>query len=99
MFPSADRLPERFNWFEVVLWPALGIGLLYYCRDRPRPIRRRGLIAFLTLVAFGGSDWAEARTGNTWWHPWWLLLWKAACVVVLVGLAFEAYHRVRRSRR
>jgi hypothetical protein len=42
-------------------------------------------VAAAVLLAFGGSDVVETRTG-AWWHPWWLLVWKGLCVVALVVL-------------
>jgi hypothetical protein len=94
----AERLPELFNWFEVALWPALGLVLALRSRLWPDPSRRRrARVAAWTLLAFGLSDWAEARTGNRWWHPWWLLAWKGICLTVLSLLALEAW--LRRDRR
>jgi len=64
---------------------------------RNGPARRHGLIAALTLIAFGASDWAENETGGEWWHPWWLLLWKATCVVFLLTLALLTHRRKRQQ--
>ncbi|HEY8665306.1 MAG TPA: hypothetical protein VIL86_01515 [Tepidisphaeraceae bacterium] len=55
----------------------------------------RALPAAGVLVVFGASDWFEAKTDNEWWHPWWLLLWKAACVIALATIAVIAYRRER----
>jgi len=55
------------------------------------------LVAAVTLVAFGASDWFENETGGEWWHPWWLLVWKSACVGVLLGLGVLAARRKRRE--
>lgn len=51
----------------------------------------------ITLAVFGGSDLVEARTG-AWWKPWWLFVWKAACVVVLL-LAFIRYYRLTKGQK
>lgn len=91
--PPLDRLPAWFNGFEVALWPALGLLLAWHVRRRPPAARRDGLMGAATLVAFGGSDWAEGRTGDRWWSPWWLLLWKAACVLTLAALLARAAFR------
>jgi hypothetical protein len=90
---SLERLAEWYNYVEVVLWWTIGVALARYGSRRPGAIRRRCLLA---AVAFGASDWVEARTGNRWWSPWWLFAWKAACVATLAGLAIEA--RLRRAR-
>ena len=92
------RLPALFNAFEVVLWPTLGAILAAHGWRRGVAVRRHCLIAAAVLLLFGLSDLAEALTGNQWWHPWWLLLWKAACVTALAGLALGAYLRRRASR-
>lgn len=50
----------------------------------PASIRPKSLlVAALIFVAFGCSDLVETQTG-AWWNPWWLLLWKAACVHALL---------------
>jgi hypothetical protein len=48
------------------------------------------------LFAFAISDVVELRTG-VWWRPWWLAVWKAAC---LAGLAVCFLHwRLRRQSK
>jgi hypothetical protein len=37
------------------------------------------------LVAFGFSDVVEIQTG-AWWRPWWLLVWKGACLLAMLGM-------------
>jgi hypothetical protein len=85
-----SRAAEFFNYVEVGLWPAIGIAAAVMALRRRGAARRRGLIASVTLFAFGASDWAENATGGEWWHPWWLLLWKAACVGVLLEVLFAS---------
>src|SRR3954453_17784620 len=85
--------PEVYNYVEVGLWPAMGLVLAAYGLGRRGAARRDSLLAAAALAAFGASDWFEADTGNEWWHPWWLLLWKAACVLALAGLAVLAWRR------
>jgi peptidoglycan/LPS O-acetylase OafA/YrhL len=89
-------LPGIFNYLEVVLWPAMGLILAIHGLRRRGAVRRDCLLAAVVLVAFGASDWFEANTGNEWWHPWWLLLWKAACVLALLSLVTLAWRRQRR---
>ena len=60
----------------------MGLILAVYGVRRRGVVRRDCLLAAVVLVAFGASDWFEANTGNEWWHPWWLFLWKAACVLL-----------------
>src|SRR5207253_1581092 len=97
--PTSMTAPEVYNYVEVGLWPAMGLVLAAYGLGRRGPARRDSLAAAGVLVAFGASDWFEANTGNEWWHPWWLLLWKAACVLALAGLVFVAFRRQVAARR
>ena len=73
------------NAAEAVLWFGIGCGFLVALR-RAR-YRRLKWIAGLTFIAFGFSDWVEIQT-EAWWRPWWLLVWKAACVGVLLWTLF-----------
>ena len=95
MHGPLSRAAEIFNCIEVALWPALGALVLLLGLRRKGAARLYCVIAASTLVAFGASDWFENRTGGEWWHPWWLLLWKATCVMILLALTTIAY----RSRR
>ena len=89
------RAGEIYNYVEVGLWPALGVVVAVMARRRGGAARTRGILAAVTLVAFGASDWFENETGGEWWHPWWLLLWKAAYVGVLLALGLLAARRNR----
>ena len=59
-------------------------------------VRRDCIVAAITFAIFGASDLVEATTG-AWWRPWWLLLWKAACLFAFLVLLVR-YVR-RRSQR
>lgn len=91
------RLPLIYNYIEVGLWPTIGVVLAIYGLRRRGVVRRDCLLAAGILVIFGASDWFEANTGNEWWHPWWLFLWKATCVLALLGLTVQAYRRRKRA--
>ena len=84
------------NLVEAGFWCSLGLGFLVAALAKPRH-RARLLAVALTLVVFGASDVAESRTG-AWWRPWWLLVWKAACVILLAGFFWRHYRDQRRSR-
>ncbi len=78
------------NYAEAAFWiacamAAAGIGLRRRGRTRSRCLLLAG-----TLVLFGLSDVIETRTG-AWWRPWWLFVWKAACVAVMLALLIEHY--------
>ena len=78
------------NDAEAVLWLTLGIGVLLRLLLRPAVGRRAWLAALrVTLLLFGSSDVVESHTG-AWWRPWWMLVWKGACL-----LAFAALYRLR----
>lgn len=73
---------DMFNYGEAVLW--LGISFLFLFRVfRKNAVHRDlHLILVIGFFAFGISDLVEVQSG-AWWRPWWLLLWKTACVAVL----------------
>ena len=95
---SLDRLADLYNHIEIFIWWVLGALALVGAATRPAGRRRRFLLAGLVMIAFGASDYAEARTGNKWWDPWWLLPWKAACVIALLAILVPAYLESRRAR-
>src|SRR6476660_6722708 len=92
-----SRAGEVYNYIEVGLWPAMGVVVAFVALRSRGPARTRGFLVGATLLAFGASDWAENATGGEWWHPWWLLLWKGACVFVLLTLGFIAWRDRRRA--
>ncbi len=89
---------RQANHVEAGLWIAIGVIALLVAIVRPGYARRRCLVLSPTMIAFGFSDIVEATTG-AWWRPWWLFLWKAACLVVLVALLAEHYWRKFTPRR
>ena len=88
---------ETYNYVEIGIWCAAATIVAAVALRRSGAPRRDGLLAALTLVAFGASDYAEVRTGGEWWTPRWLLLWKAACLLVLLVLLLAARRRGRQS--
>jgi hypothetical protein len=85
---------ETYNYIEICIWAVLAVvvGGLALRRGR-RGSRTHGIIAALTLAAFGASDYVEIRTGGEWWRPWWVLAWKTACVLTLAVLLLLARRR------
>jgi hypothetical protein len=92
-----DKLPRNFfvvaNYGEAGLWFLLGMYCLV-ASLRNDESRTFLLISGISLVAFGASDICEVQTG-AWWTPWWLLLWKCACVLMVSG-AVVGLFRIRR---
>ena len=82
---------RTINYAEAALWCAIGIIFLIGVIAVPRN-RGRCLLLCVIFIAFGASDVVEVQTG-AWWQPWWLLGWKAACVVVMI----QQLVRYRRS--
>ena len=79
-----------FNLCEAGLWFLIAAVLMI----RPVPKLARTIWRWLLPAAFavfGVSDLIEAGTG-AWWHPWWLLVMKAACVLVFLT-AFSRHRR------
>lgn len=76
------------NVAEALVW--FGFALRFWWKHRqlsqrsPRkmPLEQRTAIAFFL---FGCSDLVETQT-LAWWRPWWLLLWKAGCVLAILWL-------------
>jgi hypothetical protein len=100
--PLADALrdlSQAYNYAEVLIWPVMGVVLFAAAARRRGPVRRDFLLAGAVLLAFGASDYAEAENGNRWWEPWWLLLWKAACVAALLAVLGVAWRREQAGRR
>jgi hypothetical protein len=78
------------NYAEACLWVGIGIVAL---------VKRTGKVSValaLALFAFGVSDIVETRTG-AWYQPWWLLVWKAACVFTITGCVVSIYRSRRRD--
>jgi len=79
------------NHIECVFWCTIGACFVIACLIRPT---LDAAVAAVAFGLFGWSDWVEATTG-AWWNPWWLLAWKAGCILVFVALLV----RYQRSRR
>jgi hypothetical protein len=80
------------NLIESGVWFLLSLVLFIYAFRRERSIRPTLWWLAVVLAVFGASDVVEARTG-AWWKPWWLFVWKAACVAGLF-FGFLRYYRM-----
>jgi len=85
------------NHIEAGLWAAIGVGCAIAAVYQHGVIRKDSVAAAITFVIFGGSDIVEATTG-AWWRPWWLLLWKGACLFAFLVLIVR-YARRRKTTR
>lgn len=82
MPPEPTQFSRLFNHAEAGLWFLIALVLLF----RPAAKLKRTIWRWLLPLAFamfGVSDIIEAGTG-AWWHPWWLLVMKAACVLMFL---------------
>lgn len=82
------------NFIEAGFWLLVAFLCVGFARRRQGCVRVRLWQAAIAFAVFGGSDWVEAYTG-AWWRPWWLFVWKAVCVVLLLLLAVDHYRRQR----
>ena len=85
---------EVANAVEGLLWLTIALVLLVAV-PRRGPYRAIRATAALTFSLFGLSDWIEIHTGH-WAHPWPLMVFKAGCVVSLVG--HYVWYRSLRNR-
>jgi succinate-acetate transporter protein len=83
------------NLIEAGVWFLLALVLCVYTFFSNRRVRFILWFLSITLAVFGVSDLVEARTG-AWWKPWWLFVWKAACVGGLL-LGFALYYRLTKK--
>jgi hypothetical protein len=88
---------QTFNSLEMFIWLIIGIAFLASSFRRSNRYKKLTLFTSLTFIAFGLSDGVEVSTG-TWWQPWWLLLWKALCVVIFVICLTYYYWNERQSK-
>ena len=86
------------NHIEAGLWSVIAIAIAIAAVYQQGVFRRDCIVAAITFVIFGGSDVVEATTG-AWWRPWWLLVWKGACLFALLVLLVRYVRRRRRLQR
>jgi hypothetical protein len=95
MRAALSEAAETYNYIEIGIWAVIAVVVAAISLRRRGAARTQGLIAALTLAAFGASDYAEIRTGGEWWRPWWLFAWKTVCVLTLATLLLLARRRAR----
>ena len=85
---------DWFNFVEAWVWIGLGTWGLFQ-----KSFEKTALAYCLAviLVCFGVSDFVEMTTG-CWWHPWWLLAWKAACLITAITLIMIIIKKERRTQ-
>ena len=88
---------ETVNYVEAALWCVIGISFLFVAIAASGN-RSRCLLLGVAFIAFGGSDVVEVQTG-AWWRPWWLLVWKGACLLIMVEQLVQYVRRRRQGRQ
>ena len=76
---------QLFNAVEAGWWVLVALAVCFLRMPVKIHWTRWPLAALLLL--FGVSDVVEIWTG-AWWRPWWLAVWKGACVVGIGVLGF-----------
>lgn len=83
--PILEAIYEKGNYIEAGIWGVFAIGFGMAASGERGKRRSHRSMAAVTFLLFGISDLVEVQTG-AWWHPWWLFLWKSACVISMVVL-------------
>ena len=86
--PAANDFFRTGNYLEAALWITVAGVFAVLAARRQGTVRRRCALATVTFFLFGLSDIVEVRTG-AWWRPWWLLAWKATCVLAMLWLLWR----------
>ena len=88
---------EIVNWLEVFLWPVLGLACVIGAKVKTGRVSAAIRVLAVAFLLFGLSDYIELGTG-AWWKPAWLLLMKAACIVVFLWVGLK-YKRASEKRQ
>ncbi|GJM26617.1 MAG: hypothetical protein DHS20C16_30320 [Phycisphaerae bacterium] len=72
------------NHIEAGLWIVIGI-VFAVCAMMNSRVRVRAFAAAIVFILFGASDIVEAQLG-AWWKTWWLISWKALCILSMIIL-------------
>lgn len=87
---------QVLNVIEACVWMSMAIAcLLPWLRISWSP--RQRWMAAGTFLLFGISDLVETQTG-AWWRPWWLLVWKAGCIALILLLIVAAVRRKQQEK-
>ena len=67
----------------IIIAAIVSLVVLIVAAKSSRHVKKIAYVAVPTLFLFGVSDIVEVYT-RAWWRPFWLLLWKGLCIIVLV---------------
>ncbi|WP_190567125.1 hypothetical protein [Desertifilum sp. FACHB-1129] len=82
-----ETVYSQGNYIEAGIWGIFSLGFAIRFFRRPPAEKQHAFVAAITFLLFGISDIVEVHTGG-WWRPWWLLLWKSACILSMIILLF-----------
>ena len=77
------------NQLEAGVWFLVALVCLVKALRSGSKTAWLGIVAAAAFLLFGISDLVEIQTG-AWWRPWWLLAWKAGCVLTFVLLWWKS---------
>ena len=80
-----ETVYRKGNYFEAIIWFVFAGAFAMSAIKNNYLIRLHRIIATFTFLLFGLSDIIEVQTGS-WWHPWWLFIWKSLCVLSMFAL-------------
>ena len=82
------------NLIEAALWTVIAAVVAFKAWRERGVLRRIFAVLAVAFFVFGLSDVVESQTG-AWWRPWWLFVWKAACVLTFL-FCFWRYYSLRK---
>jgi hypothetical protein len=85
------------NLIEAGVWFLIAVVLAVHASRRDPRLRPTLFLLAVGLAVFGITDLVEVQTG-AWWRPWWLLIWKASCVVTLLTGLLRYYRLLKMLR-
>ncbi len=80
-----ETVYRKGNYLEAGIWFIFAGAFAISAMKNRDLVRLHRIVATLTFLLFGLSDIVEVQTGS-WWHPWWLFVWKSSCVLSMFCL-------------
>ncbi len=90
---SRLQLKDYYNFVEPFIWYVVAVLSVPALRQHATLPWRLALAGVVGL--FGTSDFYEKEA---WWTPWWLLAWKAACLIAMAAIIARIYVRSASKR-
>ena len=84
-----------FNFIEALFWLFVAALCLRAAFTHDPKFKTVFLTATIGFALFGCSDFVEVAT-ECWWKPYWLIIWKALCIALLIYTFF--WHRALKNQ-